>query len=346
MRLASILALLAALGPLGARRAEAQEPARQVVVATDATLATRIRGQTADLPLELIEAPPVESFERSLALGRDRGAPFVVFATETPAAQGLAALTIHVVEVEPRRMLARQIPADGPDDRSAQLEAAALIVRSALRDLSEGGHVGVAMPGPPRPGTPVAPAPIAEAAPGRTVGVRMEVGWSASLDDHAPYGVQAPSLAGVVEVERLRLGLRVEVGLPVELTDDRAVLEVMRVRPTLTAQVDLLEEDEIGLTLGAELGVALWHRSTEIRQAGLVATDARWSASLLVGPAVGLEVFPSALGGVAGIVVAAGADIVPSAPTFAYQIDGVSVDEAALWPVQPWLRVALAVQGR
>ncbi len=326
LALVALLAALAAAGPASA------QPAR-VVIGTSPELAERIRGQTGDLPLELVDAPPPRDFEAALALGRARDAPLAVFATQTEPA-----LTVHVVEVEARRMLSRRI--DAADDRSAALEAAALIVRSALRELADGGHVGVVMPAPER--AIEAPSPPA---PEQTVAVQVALGWSATLDDHAPHGVQAPSLAGGVALARLRLGVRAEVGLPVELTDPQATIALLRVRPTVLAAIDLLEHPELALTLGLELGLALWHRATEVREPGLVATDARWSGSLLVAPQLGLEVFPAALGGIVGLTVSAGTDIVPSAPTFAYAVDGATVTRAALWPVQPFLRLALAVRG-
>ncbi len=329
MRASTTLALLAALA--AASPAAADE---RVVLATGAELAQRVRGQTGDLPLALEDAEVPADLEAALALGRARGAPFVVYATEGEA------LIVHVVEVAERRMLSRRIDDDG--GRSAMLEAAALVVRGALRDLSEGGHVGVVVPAPPPPREPPPIAPPSD--PG--VAVRIELGWSAAIDDHAPHGVQAASLGGIVAVDRLRVGLRVEVGLPVELADAQAALQILRLRPTAVVAVDLLDAPEVALTVGAELAALLWHRSTEIRGAGLAATDARWTASLLIAPEVALEVFPAIFEGFAGLVVTAGADIAPSAPTFAYAIDGATVERAALWPVQPFARVALAVRGR
>lgn len=329
LALVAFLAATAAAGP-----ASAQAP--RVVLGTSAELAARIRGQTGDLPLALLDAPPPADLEAALALGRARAAPFAVFATETPPG-----LTVHVVEVEARRMLSRRI--DAADDRSAALEAAALIVRGALRELADGGHVGVVMPAPER--AIEAPPPVPERAPQPTAAVHVAVGWSATLDDHAPHGVHAPSLAGGAALDRLRLGVRVEVALPVELADAQATIALLRVRPTVLAAIDLLEHPELALTLGLELGLALWHRATEVRAPGLVATDARWSGSFLVAPQLGLEVFPTVLGGIVGLTASAGADIVPSAPTFAYAVDGATVTRAALWPVQPFLRLALAVRG-
>lgn len=330
MRAPTTLALFAALAAASPAAAE-----ERVVLATGAELAQRIRGQTADLPLVLEAAEVPADLEAALALGRARGAPFVVYATEGEA------LIVHVVEVAERRMLSRRIDDDG--GRSAMLEAAALVVRGALRDLSEGGHVGVVVPAPPPPREP---APIAPPASDPGVAVRIELGWSAAIDDHAPHGVQAASLGGIVAVDRLRIGLRVEVGLPIELADAQAALQILRLRPTAVVGVDLLDAPEVALTVGAELAALLWHRSTEIRGGGLAATDARWTASLLIAPEVALEVFPAIFEGVAGLVVTAGADLAPSAPTFAYAIDGATVERAALWPVQPFARVALAVRGR
>lgn len=337
MRALSTLALLAALTAAGT--AGAQD---RVVVGTGEDLAGRIRGQTGDLPLTLVDAPAPADLEAALALGRNRDAPWVVFAVE-----GDAAITVHVVEVAERRMLSRRIDDDG--GRSAMLEAAALVVRGALRDLSEGGHVGVVVPAPaaaPEPipaADPPAPAPVV---PGRAVAVRVELGWAAAIDGHAPEGVQSPSLAGVVLVDRLRVGVRVEVSLPVTLEDAQVSLEILRLRPTAVVAVDLLDDPELALTVGAELAALLWHRATAVRGGGLEATDARWSASLLVAPELGLEWFPAALDGILGLLVTAGADIAPSAPTFADSIDGATVERAALWPVQPFARLALAVRGR
>ncbi|MBX3275155.1 MAG: hypothetical protein KF729_33125 [Sandaracinaceae bacterium] len=333
MRLA--LALGLSLGALAAARAEAQP---RVLVATSPELAARIAGQTADLPVALEEASPPADFEAALALGRARAAPFVVYAREREDG-----LTIHVVAVAARRMLARAV--DG-DDRSAALEAAALIARGALRDLAEGGEVGVLVPradDAPAPSPP--PAPPAPAARASSGAVRLELGWSAALDGHAPTGVQAPSFGGLLTHERLRAGVRIEVALPVELADERAVLALWRLRPAAALAFDVLDPGEVALSVGVELGAVVWHRATSVRQAELAATDAAWSASVLVAPQLALELFPAVLGGSVGIVVAAGADILPSAPTFAYALDGAIVERAALFVVQPFARVTLAVRG-
>jgi len=176
--------------------------------------------------------------------------------------------------------------------------------------------------------------------------VRIELGWVAAFDDHAPIGVQAPGLGGAVAAGPLWVGFRLELALPVERADGVAEISLLRLRPTVDLSASLIESAELAFVLGLELGAALWHRTTRVVQSGFVATDAAWSGSFLVAPRAALEVFPSGPRGHWGLSLAAGVDVLPTAPTFAHRVGEETVERASLLPVQPWARVAIVVRAQ
>jgi hypothetical protein len=145
------LAVLALPMPGGAPHAQAQSAPKVLLIdaggAADADLATRIAGQTRDLPVLLESASSSEpDFDRARAqaLADQRGAAAVVWT----AATGADAIEVHVLDAlrrSERTRLAQLQPeaqtqpprADDPLSRSALFETTALIVRSELVNLLE-----------------------------------------------------------------------------------------------------------------------------------------------------------------------------------------------------------------
>ncbi|MFK7985098.1 MAG: hypothetical protein AB8I08_03630 [Sandaracinaceae bacterium] len=314
--------------------------AADVLVVGDPELASRIRGQIGDLDYRArFEAGGVHDAAEARAAGAQEAA--VVFWTRDDGT-----LTLHVLEVASGRTLTRQL-ARSPDDTtgSAMLEAAALIVRGALRDIAAGVPL-------PTDGT-AAPAEVAdEAEPEPTVTepspaaaqVQLGLAWRAGIDGRSPAGLHEGGGWLALRWSRLRVGASAGASVPVTTTDALANVTLWGVRLAAVVGADVLANPEWGLVLGAELGASLWHRRTTSLSAEATAADDAWTASLLLAPTVTWEAFPAVFDGHLGLLVSAGADIVPQAPRFVYQRGADRIERGQLWPVQPWLRLAVVAQ--
>jgi hypothetical protein len=188
------------LSPRAARSDEA-EPVRLLVLEGVPEFSARVRGQVSDLGLTLVveAASPVATRAEveALVAARAAGQPVDVVAWlgELPgesSADGRS-MTVYVWIVGHDRVHARQIgpPAIGArsdDDRSATLEAAALVVRSAVRAVSferEGREHAAASPEAPAASAPSLLAALPAAVPEVDRGVagdgereRQGIGWS------------------------------------------------------------------------------------------------------------------------------------------------------------------------
>jgi hypothetical protein len=198
LRAASLTALCLAAAPPALAEDVAPDRLRAIVrvaSAADRGFLARVRGQTSDLPVDLIEAPAA-SLEPTLdqqvaaaeALARARHARAVFWLGPD---QVLAYIGSAPGSAAPPRLLTRQgwtgpapAPAPSPSPSSADLEAAALIARSALKAVLEGHEVGEPRPPPPPPpiATPPPPATAPPPAPPRPVEGWIALGWIAAAD--------------------------------------------------------------------------------------------------------------------------------------------------------------------
>ena len=155
-------------------------PLRIVVVVAapeDRGLLTRVRGQTSDLETQVVavDAAPLDvGFDAQLATARTlaqaQAAPLAIwFARSGPR------LVVYVADLASGRVLARGIDqGEGAHDASAQGEAAALVVRSAVRASLAGAALNTppaervavaALPAPPAQVAVVASKPMPAPAP-------------------------------------------------------------------------------------------------------------------------------------------------------------------------------------
>jgi len=311
-----------------AARAEA-EPLHVVVRTVsdaDRGLLDRIRGQTSDLDVA-IEERTADALEPSLPLqlaAADGLAPTgassaVVWFDRDPEAER----AILVVLAVPRagRVLVRRVE---ERDRSATLEAAALIVRSALQALAEGATIGVerATVAPPPPEPPPAPPPEPRRAPppppSRSSGWLASIGWQTALDGESRFGQQG--LAGRFAWARapLEIGVAASVGVPVEIADRYARLAVWRRTIAATGALRL-GRAPLELVLGASAGAAAFGRSTVAHDENVEPQPPSVVWTPLVAPEATLRLLPRWLGGAVALSLALGADFVPGAPAFVYE---------------------------
>ncbi|UJR82790.1 Hypothetical protein I5071_48550 [Sandaracinus amylolyticus] len=330
------LAVVTMAGP-----ADAQEVRRAVLLGhIEPRLLGRVRGQTGDLPwtIDRVENGAGD-FERALAIGRARRAQVVVWFTR----EGNA-IVVSVAEVDERRLFARSIQAP-TGEASAALEAAALVVRGALSDLAQGGHVGIVMPAPPpvvvepEPEVPVVPPPREEP----DARLLVSLGAAIAIDGEAPRAHIGPAARIAVDVGIVELAVEGRSGVQEDLDRDALTVLVTRFAARAGAAIELIDDGEWRATIGAGIGIAGHLRSTDVRDDSLEPTSPSTVATFLATGEVRGQWFPGA--GPVGLDLAIGADVLAIAPRFVVQLaDGLEVLHAP-WSVQPTVSLGLVIRA-
>lgn len=325
----------------------------------DATLAERVRGQTADLAVQVVSAAahePLEvgleaQLERARGLTQQHGAQVVVW-----FARDARALTVFVSEPERGRLFARRIDAgEGDLALSAQQEAAALVVRTALRALSEGGEIGVreqemvaaTEPAPveePAPEEPAVVEPPAEEPPSATL--RLAVGARGAYDGASQRGAYGITARVGVDWQALRVELRGSVGLMRPLEVPRADLRLARYAVSLHGGWVALKRPRFDVTASLGAGVAAYRSEVRALEPSFHAEAPNaWLTTLAADLA--FQHYPAWARGFLGWAAVVGVEGYPSAPRFGYQGEGGRfVGEARLWHAQPVLSLEAVLRLR
>lgn len=359
-----VVALLLASSAREAVAADRKRVAVRVPDATSRALMQRVRGQTSDLDVDLVEATePVmeahvgEEVATAGRLGRELDARVVVWFEEGPAG-----LTLFFSLPEEQRTLVRTLPeAPGKNaPSSATFEAAALVVRSVLRALASGGTIGVTLAAPldfreredatpvaaapkplPEAREPPAPIPNVEPAPRASrEGARTEwkesaaLGWHATLID-ADTLVQGIEGQGVVSWNGLGVGLQIALDAPAELDDPDASVKLLRLAGGAFVRYTLPLGEHWRTALSVAGGAVGIHRETVSVATGATRAPDAWLASALLGPEIGLWYRGRSRGLTWGVGLRAGADVVFTPPVIGDQVAGAFVGEHALSTVEP-----------
>ena len=340
--------------------ARAAQPLRVVVLVDDALdekVLVRIRGHASDLPVVFVAArgaaatqaaSQAEQLAGAEALAAREDGDAVIWFSYGHCGQGASNLgrppgnlgrppdwlIVHVGQPRTHSILTRSTgqqpcaePSAGdtptPATESAVLEGAAIVVRTALLALSEGGTIGVT----PQPAS--APA---------TVHPRLSINWMAAADGLSPQGQQG--LHATMGLSGLTWGAEIAATatLPASARDEYATVSLSRVAATMGAVVQQPLSPSWLFTGALHVGLAALTRSTIPipRQPPLDASAPSRNFSLLVAPEVR---FAWAIPGVRGLaaVFGLGADYLPAIPIIDYQIEGTheSVKRRRPWPLQP-----------
>src|SRR4051812_32697729 len=132
-------------------------------------LAERIRGQTSDLMLELVtvdsgllEPSLSAQLGSATVVAKRYGADAVVWFDDLGTSPNRPGHLVVVLQPKAQRLLLRELSESAPSSKrappdSAELEAAALIVRAALQAMMSGAVIGVEQSTvvPPEPPSPV-----------------------------------------------------------------------------------------------------------------------------------------------------------------------------------------------
>jgi hypothetical protein len=329
------------------------EPLRVLLRLSDAAdhgLLRRVRGQTDDLDvrLEAIEREPLEaSLGEQLASARQ-------LATQREARvvgwveRERAGLRVVVVDLALDRVLIRELSQGGaPVERSAQEEAAALVVRSALRASIAGDALGapaqelLAEPTPPAP----VPAPLAAAAPPppplvrdaapRALYPELELALLSGIDGVSQHGHHTLTVRAALRVAQVELALLAGVGLPSPVTHARAALSLAGHRLEASAGWSRPITAALRVSLVGAASLHLYRIEAEARDARLAARDGREALLGLSGYAR-LVFVPSAWRR-AAISLRLGGDAFPQPLTLGYHDDSGFVRVRKQWAVQPQL---------
>jgi hypothetical protein len=266
---------------------------------------------------------------------------------------------VYVAEPEADRLLVRRIPTDGGRMAgSTAAEAAALVVRTALRALAAGGTIGVDAPEP----APPPPAPVVVAAPppdsdramrplrafggvaGRSVvdgasdlghpGVAARIGAAGGRWRVATAGAFHPPIAherpeATIEVARFDLGVSLGVDLAGAAHDGDHDGDHDRSRRWRATA-------ELGL------GVARYGRRTTVAADPLLATPSTTSWAALASPAVRVARRITAS---AWIELAVGIDFIGNAPEFGVASGDMFTVHTTLWPAEPHAGLGLVIDS-
>jgi len=370
--------LLVVMGMLAAaaRPSHAGAPLVAVVrVATDddnAVLA-RIEGQTSDLDVELI----IEHAAPGAATGRalDPLAGDASMSAQLTAARALAARhgarvvvwfrrdddawIVQVAEPAAERMLLRRVATDrGKMAGSAAAEAAALVVRTALRALAAGGSIGVEEPEPEAdpevPSPPIVSVPLPPPPPSQSALTPLrpyaELGWLGIIDGASRAGHHGGTvrIGGAAGRWRLAIGGAYHPAVSFRRID--ATIEVQRVFLGVVGGVDLLgaaggtgkAAGDLPWRVSAEvaLGVTRFGRTTLVTSEDLVATPGTTTWGPTAGPAarIARRVVPGAW-----IELAIGIDLIAQAPEFGVGSGETFMVHTRLRPAQPHAGLGLVV---
>ncbi|OJY16028.1 MAG: hypothetical protein BGO98_25620 [Myxococcales bacterium 68-20] len=371
---AVVVALLLPLATHGTARAE-ETPVRiliRTIVPLDEALHERTVGQVSDLRAK-VERATDATLEPSLtarlaqarSLATRREAAMVVWFEHPPDAGPIVFIALPSRE----RVLVRPVAARPNDvmarSTSAMLEAASLVVRSALLAFEAGAPLGVPNEELTRDETPAAPqepareAPAPAPSPSRPTRPRQArpsvpaeqpvtwrpfvgAGWQVTIDGRSPAGARAGVLEGGVRYGRWAALTRGSLGLPSHTRGELASLDVSRHSASILFGYTFARTSSVELEGLAGTGAVIVRRTAFARDASFSPTP----PTTLTTPAGVAEVrvswtasrsLPVRLG------LAAGADVLVQPPSFSYESARGVVRHPA-WFVEPRLGFVAVLQ--
>jgi hypothetical protein len=342
---AALVALCAAPAP-----GRAQEAGKRVVLvashadaAFSEDLARTLRAQLSDLQVVLDVAwidAPAGTIAEQISSYKPLAGPDAV-ATCWLAPMPDQEIALFVADGPWKRILVRRV---APEDGGGRAEAVALIVRSAVEILLEGGTIGVVAPAPvaapaPAPTPVVKPLPPPAPAPERTL-VGLDAGYALAVrssESLAVHGVRID--AEVSPVRRLFLDVGYTVWFPIELRAGAVAVDVYRHPLHLGAAVEWAAGP---LLIGPRASLVFDYAMQEASLArdALGATSRR-NQDLLVSAEPLLEVRCPLVGGLS-LLLSAGVEIVFNRVRYTFDAaDGEKTVEEP-FVVQPRANLALS----
>jgi hypothetical protein len=316
----------------------------RVATPADRDLLERIRGQIADLDVEMttdaapLEATLVAQLARADALAKTHAAERAVVVWFTAREGG--GIVLCVSEPAAGRVLVRTI---GSTEQlsSAVLEQTALVVRNALRALAAGGTIGVERsvfepPPPPKTPKPKPPAPVVPVREhGGAVGFGG-VGAIAGLD--GLFGTSAIWTWLGARWPSFDVRLEATFGVPTDAVASLATFHVARHTFALDASIELLRSHALDFALGARAGGIVYVRTTRDTDPSLTPAPLGVTGAGVLGIEARLRWHPAPMW---AFVATAGVDFILGPPTFGVNAPTyIRLEEPAV--VEP--RVGLGIE--
>jgi len=183
-----------------------------------------------------------------------------------------------------------------------------------------------------------------EAAPRRVaVLASLDVGFAFDgLSPNAQPGALARIGADLGDVE---LTLEAHGGGPDTIDTPRVAYHVARGAIRLEALLEAFDDGEWRIPLGVAVGLSGWARLSTPHDPTLDGTSGATSGGFTAGLVGRVQWLPRALGGVIGIEIGLGADVVVPEPRFVL-VDGATTTVlGVLWPVSPHVSAGIVVRA-
>jgi hypothetical protein len=308
---------------------------------SDELAVVRLRGQVADLDVELTLAPGAleATLDAQLAsaarLAEDNHARVVVWFAARAGGGGAVAIAMP----DDHRLFVRELPRG---NSSALAEAEAVAARGALQAIAAGGTIGITVE--PAAAKPVqrddadvtAPTVAPSLAPG--LGIEAMLGGQVAVDggaDHGAYAIaQRTTLARGAWAGSLALAL----GLPGTRAGTTEV-ELARSGGALG-----VERRFGAFAIGIAAGALIYRRSTVATPSDLAATRASTTVAFAAGPELRYRWQPGRIA--IGLELAVGVDVVAGAPELAVTRGAAIESLGTLWSVQPHVILGLFARSR
>lgn len=334
-------------------------PLRVVIVggARDAELVLRVEGQAADLDATLARDPtamPASPLPVQLVtarrVARNHAADVVVWFVRDDGD-----IIVHVTDTGGDRVLVRRVGASGGAmAESAAIEAAAVIVRTALRGLAAGGEIGVAvaqeLPPDPilAPREPRAPTASRDEDLGgvRPLRPSATIGWSSVLDGESSTGHHGVSARLGVAGGPWRFAVTLTHRPATSLASTMATIDVERQTLGVALGLDVAGGAQLRRAtrwrVSAEVALAMtrFDRTTTATGATIEPTADRATWTPTATPAVRVS---RRLARGAWLELALGADLVARAPEFGVATPQGFATIGRLWPVEPHAALGVVV---
>jgi hypothetical protein len=312
----------------------AGQPKVRILVKTDddRALLERVRGQTSDLELRLEVAFESDDPARPVD-AKSPAFASVWFQRDNPRIDRVT-VRVEAIQESPRRMLVREVgdgsPTPSGELSSATLEAVALVVREALRDLLQKEPVEA----PPARSPPSAP-PIPSDKPPtpEQVSFTSEVIWEVVFDGVGAFRRIGPSFRMGAKYKSLELGALAALSLPVTERDPYGDNRLRRYVFGLRAGRHWQASRALSFETAIVAGAVLYARSVQRLEPVVEGASDRVNSSVLLGPELKLGWAP--LAGPVEIGLSLGLSVVPGAARSGYQVDGRFEPTLVIWRVQP-----------
>ena len=178
---------------------------------------------------------------------------------------------------------------------------------------------------------------------GPSVLASLDVGFA--LDGVSPNG-QPGALARIaVDLGAFELALEAHGGGPDTIETARLAFHVARGAIRAEVLYELVDDGEWRLPIGVALGLSGWARLTTTRDATLEAAGGATSGGFTAGLVARAQWLPRALGGIVGLEIGIGADLVTPSPRFVIDDGGTTTVLATLWPVSPHASLGIVVRA-